>query len=85
MQCWVRMECRKSGCKSLVGQLQKHKRPVTVIRLGHVLKVSMWAQTYCQMINISSCAATPLGMCPVARKLPPQTIRCTVLCTVCVA
>ena len=64
MQCWVRMECRKSGCKSLVGQLQEHKRPVTVIRFCHVLVVSMWAEHYCHMITGSAVPLTRWACLP---------------------
>jgi hypothetical protein len=80
MQCWVRMECRESGCKSLVGQLQEHKRSITVVSFCHVLIVSLWARNYCQIVT-RSYAADPIGMYAAVRKLPTQTIRCTACVT----
>ena len=62
MQCWVRMECRKSGCKSLVGQLQKHKWPVISTFCCHTVSIRAWAERSRQFTTDCGCAANPMGM-----------------------
>ena len=57
---------QESGWSTSERQAACHRDQALSCAESHVLKVSMWAQPYCQMINISGCAATP-----VARKLPP--------------